>query len=350
MKAVTRLLMGLCLVAFLPGCGAYWRTGLSPRRAQDVETREVALKYGLSSQMESRILALNPERVSGSDVQNVLSKAPAPRMILIHGGLHSVIDEMESFGGFLGGMGYPRSSIKLPGQGTYTFSCLERADMIAGMTAWYYEKEGLRPMMVGHSQGGFQVVKILKVLDQSPSRKVHVWNPLTWKKEDRWTITDPLSGKERPVAGFRLPYASSVGAGGATRVLPNQWGMVGNLRLIPNSVEEFTGFYKRRDILGSDVIGPANHARAKGSAKVRNVRLPTEYKHGQIPNTRHLARSRETKDWINNYRPPNKKFDAPTLNTSFSSNSDNILWAADVWYSIKKHWVLELQNLVRSRR
>jgi hypothetical protein len=25
-------------------------------------------------------------------------------------------------------------------------------------------------------------------------------------------------------------------------------------------------------------------------------------------------------------------------------------WAEDVWYSIKKHWVIELQRLIRARR
>jgi len=247
-------------------------------------------------------------------------------------------------------MGYPRSSIGVPGHGTDTFSCLERADMIAGMTAWYYEKEGLRPMMVGHSQGGFQVVKILKELDHGPSHKTYVWNALTWKRENRWKITDPLTGRERPVSGLRLPYVSSVGAGGLTRILPNQWGMIGSLRTIPNSVEDFTGFYKKRDLLGGDAVGPANLARAAGTAKVRNVELPASYAHGQIPDTKHLARSSETRDWINNYRPPNKLSDKPTLNVTFKANSDHILWAADVWYSIKKHWVIELQNLIRARR
>jgi hypothetical protein len=28
----------------------------------------------------------------------------------------------------------------------------------------------------------------------------------------------------------------------------------------------------------------------------------------------------------------------------------HILWAADVWYSIKKHWVLELQRRIRAKR
>jgi hypothetical protein len=27
-----------------------------------------------------------------------------------------------------------------------------------------------------------------------------------------------------------------------------------------------------------------------------------------------------------------------------------VLWAADVWYSIKKHWCLEAQRLVREER
>jgi len=52
------------------------------------------------------------------------------------------------------------------------------------------------------------------------------------------------------------------------------------------------------------------------------------------------------KDWINDYVPSER----PEVNVEFESNSANILWAADVWYSIKKHWVLELQRLIRARR
>jgi len=29
---------------------------------------------------------------------------------------------------------------------------------------------------------------------------------------------------------------------------------------------------------------------------------------------------------------------------------DNLLWAADVWFSVKKHWTLEAQRLIRARR
>jgi hypothetical protein len=32
------------------------------------------------------------------------------------------------------------------------------------------------------------------------------------------------------------------------------------------------------------------------------------------------------------------------------SYSDNVYYAAENWYMIKRHWVLELQRLVRARR
>jgi hypothetical protein len=51
------------------------------------------------------------------------------------------------------------------------------------------------------------------------------------------------------------------------------------------------------------------------------------------------------KDWINRYHPADKPFDQPRPRLKFDSDSSHILWAADVWYSLKKHWVLELQRL-----
>jgi len=65
-----------------------------------------------------------------------------------------------------------------------------------------------------------------------------------------------------------------------------------------------------------------------------------------VPVTSHLAESQETKDWINQYVPS----EAPQVNVKFQSSSSNILWAADVWHSIKKHWVLELQRVIRAKR
>jgi len=141
-----------------------------------------------------------------------------------------------------------------------------------------------------------------------------------------------------------------VGAGGLTRLLPNQWDMCMKLRAVPDSVEEFTGFCKGKDLLGGDFLGygPANYFRAKGSAVVRNVRLLSMYKHGAIPDTKHLLNSQAMMDWINNYRPPDLPLNEPSLNVEFDGDSSHILWAADVWFSIKKHWVLELQRVLRA--
>jgi hypothetical protein len=337
---------------FLAGCGNVHRRGLPPGLARQIEQTCVRHEVGLPQELVDRILALNPTNVTARDVRDVLSRAPAPRLINIHGGLASVIPRMVSFSEFLIGMGYPAISLTNPSDGTYSFSCYESSEKIAGAIAWFYEKEGLRPMIVGHSQGGIQAVKVLYQFAAKPSAQLQVWNPLTWEQEKRCAIVDPLTGQQCAVTGLRLPYVTSVGAGGLTRILPNQWDMNFRLRTIPDSVEEFTGFCKEYDLLGGDFLGygPANHFKSGGLAVVRNVWLPTEYKHGEIPDTKHLLESQQVRDWIDNYRPAREPIVTPTLDTQFDADSSHILWAADVWFSIKKHWVLELQRLLRAQR
>ena len=202
------LLALLSAVLCLSGCGTYPRRGLDPVRAQQIQREVIPGQPALSLDLEDKILALNPEDVTARDIENVLSHAPAPHLILIHGGLKSVINEMVSFSEFLMGMGYPGASLTNAGDGTYTFSCYESSAKIAGVIAWYYEQEGLRPMMLGHSQGGMQVVKVLHRLASDASAKLYVYNPLTWQKEKRSEIVDPLTGQKRPVVGLKLPYVS----------------------------------------------------------------------------------------------------------------------------------------------
>jgi hypothetical protein len=124
--------------------------------------------------------------------------------------------------------------------------------------------------------------------------------------------------------------------------------MVGRLRRIPDTTLEFTGFTIVMDTWGGDLLGlgSANKYAANGKAEVRNVRLPIGYNHVIVPVTAHLAQSQETKDWINRYIPT----DEPQLTEELKANTTNILWAADVWHSIKKHWVLELQRLILAKR
>lgn len=349
-KAVALSVLLLLAGLLAPGCSTYSRHGLDPAQAMEVERSYVCRHFALSGISEKEVLALDPEHITEKEIRGALAQAPAPRIINIHGGIYPVHRRMISFSEFLMGMGYPGASITNPGDGTYTFSCYEGSEKIAGMIAWYYEREGLRPIIVGHSQGGMQTVKVLRKLAGLRSKNVPVWNPLTWKREERCEIVDPLTGKLMPVVALQLPYATVTGAGGLTRFLPNQWNMWTTLRKVPDSVEEFTGFCKHKDLLGGDYYGygAANYFKAIDLAVVRNVWLPTDEKHGAIPDTRHLCLNQKIVDWINNYQPTAKAIDTPVVDAEFESNSDHIIWAAEVWHSIKKHWVVELQRRIRA--
>ncbi len=140
---------------------------------------------------------------------------------------------MDSFWRFLVGMGYPDSKIRHPGDGRRSHSPYENSEQIAGAIAWYYENEGMMPMLIGHSQGGIQLVKVLYDLAGKAGPEIQVWNPKTDAAEDRVTIVDPYSGRRRPVVGLKIGYASVVGAGGAALLLPNQWSMVGSAAVDP---------------------------------------------------------------------------------------------------------------------
>ena len=346
-KAIGPLVV--CAGLVLPGCGAYTRHGLEPAQARHLEAKIFSYPR-LTAQRENQILALNPTHVTGREVREVLAGAPAPHLFNIHGGMKPTIKRMVSFSEFAVGMGYPRSSIINPADGTYSFSCYENSAKIAGVVAWYYEHDGLRPMLNGHSQGGMRTVEVLDNL--AGDEPLHVWNPLTWQEEKRTTITDPLTDRERPVAGLKISFASSVGAGGMTRILPSAWSMTTRLHKIPDSVLEFVGFCKENDWLGGDYVGygPGNYYKAMGSALVHNVWLPKEYEHAMIPITDHLLRSQQTRDWINNYQPSAEAVSYPQLNVRLPGDTRHIIWAAEMWYYIKKHWVLELQRLIRARR
>ena len=61
---------------------------------------------------------------------------------------------MQSFGEFLVGMGIRkrRSAISGPANGPTAPTTTARGS--AGLVAWNYEHDGVRPMLIGHSQGG----------------------------------------------------------------------------------------------------------------------------------------------------------------------------------------------------
>ena len=296
--------------------------------------------------LEERILAIDPLHVSAQDVAT-LASGPTPRIMLLHGGIYPVHLVMESFGGFLAGMGYPEGRIRDPASNEWSYSPYDTPRRLAGIVAWTYEHDGMRPMMVGHSQGGLYVVKILKELAGQSTDSIPVSNPFN-AAEARTTIRDPLTGRERPVVGVSVAYASVLGAGGWALVLPNQWDNLATLRLIPDTVDDFTGYFIEVDLFAWSFPGNPLDTRytATGTAHVRNVVLPAVYNHVMLPNTEELAQHSQARNWINAY-VPDSGADPSTLPGDAASRA---LWAADVWYSIKKHWALEAQRLIKAQR
>jgi hypothetical protein len=315
------------------------------RNAGPVAPDSVLVSAPLSPDLEARILAIDPRHVSDDDVRHVLAQGPTPRIVALHGGIYPVHLVMESFADFLIGMGYPEREIRDPGSHDLTHSPYEDARVLAGEIVWYYEHEGVRPMMVGHSQGGMQAVKVLYDLAGLLGDSVTVVDPVTHTDLGRMTFLDPLTGKTRPVTSFRVPYASSVGAGGLASLLPNQWIMAERTFEIPDTVEDFTGFQIGVDLIALDNPRTRGRYEAIGRANVRNVTLPAAYSHYYVANVEPLAKDAKTRAWLNAWTPALVGHDPPA-----GIDPENIQWAADVWYIIKEHWVTAAQKFVRARQ
>jgi hypothetical protein len=327
----------LCLcLALLAGCAHVDRKPYLP----------VTDPSSFSRELRDRILALDPEHLSEEEISQVLSKCPAPRMILFEGSLRLV--SMESFAKFLVAMGYPEDRVRDPRNGAYSYSSYADSRILAGMIAWYYEKEGMRPIVIGYSQGGMLSVRILHELAGTFHEKIDVWNPQSGASEERCTIVDPLTGQERPVVGLRMGFASAAATGKPMRVLLGQWAMLNHLREIPGTVEEFSGYHLKYDLISGTLFGvdQGDQYCPTGSSSVRNVVLPSGIHHLDLPLTEDLARDRETRQWIQQYVPP---MATGELSGPFPGEKKNILFAADLWYNIKKHWCLELKRWILAK-
>jgi hypothetical protein len=341
------------VLVFLGGCA----TPPPPPAPSDAEQTEAVRAlaaqrdpvhaFAMDKALEDRILALDPKKVTAADVRDTLSKAPAPRVFTIRGGIYPVYLAMESFGAFLMGMGYPEDRILTPHQHDWSLSPYQSADEVAGLIAWCYEHEGVRPTILGHSQGGIQAVKVLHVYAGDWASELHPYNPLTSQFEARTTIVDPLTGRERPVLGFRMGVVQTVGTGGWALILPNHWMVVDRVRTIPDTVEEFVGYRIGLDLwaLDSPALDEVKAFHANGTAVVRNVWLPDDYKHVMVPATRDLATNPAMRAWLDDFVPDN-----PSQAPLPQGPSDNVMFAANVWYELKKHWAIEAQRFVRARR
>jgi len=84
-----------------------------------------------------------------------------------------------------------------------------------------------------------------------------------------------------------------------------------------------------------------------GNAYVRNIDLPASTSHIGLPDMRALATDPVARAVIDAYRPP------PELSVAEAAgvrDAGRLVVAADLWYSVKKHWCLDAQRAIRARR
>ncbi len=323
-------------------------TAGGPAAPMPAASLTVLESLSLDPAVEARTLALDCRKITATDVADTLSHVPAPRLFLLHGGVYPVYLVMWSFARFLNGMGYPEERIRDPRTGEWTYTPYDTTDRLVGLIGAAYEREGLRPMIIGHSQGGLFAVKILKHLAGLLGPRARIYDPNSGEFEERTTIVDPLTGRERPVIGLSTSYASAVGAGGFALALPAWWENLETLRLIPDSVDEFTGFFVGNDVIALSFPGNPLDTRytSMGKAVVRNVDLPESYSHITVPDADGLLADPAARAWVDAY-VPDSGADASGLSAEAQAH---VLYAADVWYSVKKHWCLEAQTLIRAKR
>jgi hypothetical protein len=289
----------------------------------------------------ARVLALDPERVTAEDVRALLAHVPAPRIIALQGSIALVT--MQPFAEFLVAMGYPRARLVNPRDGTLTYGSFTDSARLAGEVAWLYEHDGEMPMLIGHSQGGMLALKTLHELAGTFGPAIAAWVPGEDAPQARTTIIDPLSGKPRPIVGLKVGYAAALATGKLPRVLLLQWSMLPYLRAVPDSVADFAGFSLPHDAIAGTLFGDEPY-RATGTARVRNVTLPASYSHIALPRARHLAADPVTRAWIDDYDPAT----VAALPAQPDHDTTNLVHAADVWHSVKKHWCLEAQRALRA--
>jgi hypothetical protein len=296
----------------------------------------------LAALAETRIAALDCAHLSADDVREALSFAPAPRILNLQGSIAPVT--MEPLAQFLMGMGYPAERLTNP-DGALSLSSFADSAKLAGTVAWYYESEGAMPMLIGHSQGGMLVIRVLHEFAGAFHDAIEVWNPRTGESESRTSIVDPRDGSVRPVVGLKVPYAAALATGKLPRLLLGQWDMLGKLRSIPDTVDEFTGFIIEWDFIAGTFPGSEPY-RATGSAMVRNVFLPATTSHLALPQMQALATNAVMRAWIDAYGPDSE---SPAPPADAGVDATNALPAAEIWYGVKKHWCRQAQRQLRSQ-
>ena len=291
---------------------------------------------GIGSEYVSSLAKLDCAHVAAADVRDVLKHVAAPRIVLLQGSIAFVT--MEPFARFLIAMGYPESRLANPRDGSLSYNSFTDPTKLAGALAFDYERSGLAPMLIGHSQGGALAIRVLHELAGTFHNDIEVIDPSSDESLGRATIVDPYTQQSRPVVGLRLSYVAALATGWLPRLFLGQWKILPHLRRIPDSVDAFTGFDLPRDPIAGHWFGVSPY-QANGSADVRNVLLPATYSHIDLPNVEALAQDPASREFIDSW--------SPNPATTFPDGATgNIVHAADIWHSVKQHWCLQAQRLL----
>ena len=290
----------------------------------------------VDADVAARLRMLDCTHVGAADVAYVLARVTAPRIVLLQGSV--AIVTMEPFARFLIAMGYPAERLANPRDGTLSYGSFGDSATLAGELAFDYERTGVAPMMIGHSQGGMLALRTLYELAGAFHDAVHVVDPVTDRTLDRTSIVDPRSGRTRPVVGLHVAYVAALATGWLPRLLLGQWSMLPRLRKVPDTVDEFTGFSLPHDPIAGNLLGGKPYA-ATARAHVRNVTLPSRYHHVALPRVEHLAAEPAIRAWIDAWSPGSNAALPP-------GDTENLVHAVDIWYSIKRHWCLQARHLL----
>lgn len=299
-------------------------------------TEVMAAPRPLDAALAARVRDLDCANVTAAGVRDVLSRAPAPRIVLLQGSVPLVT--MEPFARFLIAMGYPEARLVNPRDGQLSYSSFADSAALAGELAFDYEQTGLAPMLIGHSQGGMLAIRTLYELAGAFHDALNVVDPATGDALSRTSIVDPHTGRSRPVVGLHVSYAAALATGWLPRLLLGQWTMLSRLRKIPDSVDEFSGFILPHDAIAGNLLGDVPYA-PLGKARVRTVVLPESYHHLTLPQVDHLAADPRIHAWIDAWSPG-------AAAASPAGDTSNLVHASDIWYSVKRHWCLQAQGLL----
>lgn len=271
----------------------------------------------LPPEARAQLLAIDPEQVSEQQVRGLLVLAPVPRVLLFRGSLGA---DMESFGAFLVQMGYPAYRLRNPATGRYSYSfdwdgCrCDECDALAAHLPAQVQRDGVAPVLVGHSGGGVTISRILHRLAADPQAP-------------------------------RVQFAATLGTGALMRWVPGFPGCsaeLPQLSQVPPSVVAFTGYRIAGDPFTA-LFGFGDFRPAEGrtpEAQVRNVRLAPQVSHLRAFEVDGYAEQPLLRAWIEAYRPDS---DAP-LPEGSGLDLGNLRHAADLWHSLKKHWALQARQ------